>query len=1181
MATLCVTAIALLAAGQPAWAQSTGSLRGTVSDATQAVVPGATVTLANTATRFTRSAQTDQRGGYFFATVDPGNYTLNVRLAGFEPRTIEGIHVSPNDTLGLDVVLQIGMGTETIEVTAASDLISTETGAREGLLTSDQIDRHSMIGRNPMELLRILPGVVVPDQSSMEVVGKTNGASSNSTITVNGTRGTNMMVTLDGAKLQDVGSNNGTLVVPNNEMVAEVKVLTSNYAAEFGNSAVTVQAVTKSGSASFHGGLYDIARNPGLGTNDPTRSIVGQSKPKSRFQFPGTYLSGPILVPGARFNRDRDRAFFFAAAELSRQTVDMGSSFSVVPTADQRQGIFDDYLGGQNLNQSPVVNIPSGFPGAGTPAPGNDLRPYMTATGQSLLSLWPEPNLVDPNNRYNYVSSALSDVDRDLEVLRVDYNVSEATRAYVRLARDNDSTTRPRGLWWSSSDVDLPTPVRSSSLGRTASLNVVSVLSPSATNEIIFSWSRLQNENGWDDPSRMELATYGIDDLHSPLASSAFVPQLVMNNSGGSLYSGNDVARLFSDNGFLMVSDNLSRVMQSHAVKVGATVERWHKRQNFNSMTNTRLTFDNNAPGSTGVNFGDLLVGRFDSAAVGTPSAVGDFVSWSLEAYAQDSWRMSDRFTLEYGLRFAKWTNNAETQGLGSLFEPDRYDGTQGLFLDADHTRVNGFAYAATGDVPLGLTATRPLLFMPRLSFVWALDDGKRTVVRGGSGLFYNREQGNAQYGVILLPPGSYETTLHASSFTGLADGRGLTYDTLQLADPYSSLNGYSATSVSPSSLDWPRTFNASLSVARHLPGHQVLEVGYVGSFGRHLAQQQDVNVIAPGTLLQGRLGNADLEVPVQRAALAPSAVDSQRPFPALQNVVYYVQSGVSNYHALQTTLARSSGRLQYLLAYTFSKSLGTLGGDLGRIDPFDPRNRSYGILPSDRTHTAALSWTWQIGDLEGAGGWRDLLLRGWQLSGISTFSSGAPIRLGFSGDITSAGMGQAWWGTPDYSNAIMPIYTCDPRQGAAEGHILNVDCIALPEVGQSGPYVQPYYLRAPNVWLHDLTVAKDFRFAPGGSSGLRRLKLLRGIEGIQVRIGLFNVFNQSYPLLGGDIDTRLDTTCHVRVNGVPDGIGGTRDNLCDPAQGFSLTRQTLENFGRTVLWRGHRRISLGAKIYF
>src|SRR5439155_11165798 len=269
------------------------------------------------------------------------------------------------------------------------------------------IDNLSIIGRSSIELLRIMPGVVPPDQRDMESVGFGTGANNTAGYTVNGVRGTNNTVSLDGSRLIDIGSNSGLIISPNNDMVQEVKVQSSNYAAEYGTSGVHIAATTKAGGSEFHGTLYDYVRNHRFAANDRSNSIAGVEKPKSSFQYPGGNLSGPILIPGTGFNKNRDKAFFFLGVELWRQKVDTGSSFAVVPTLRQRQGFFDDYQGGQNLNQPSTVNIASGFPGAGSPAPGNNLSPYIDPMGRKLMGLYPAPNYVDPKNRYNYVFNDL------------------------------------------------------------------------------------------------------------------------------------------------------------------------------------------------------------------------------------------------------------------------------------------------------------------------------------------------------------------------------------------------------------------------------------------------------------------------------------------------------------------------------------------------------------------------------------------------------------------------------------------------------------------------------------------------------------------------------------------------------------------------------------------------------
>lgn len=566
--------LALLAASNLS-AQSAGSLRGTVSDKTGAVVPGATVTLVNEGTKFTRTGVTDVKGGYFFATVDVGSYTLKVEISGFKGHESRGVRVSANASASADVVLEVGTQTETINVTAEREMIQTETGAREGLITPEQIENISIIGRNPLELLRTLPGVVAPDQTSFETIGTQSGfGAADQSFSINGARATNVGVTLDGANLRDIGNNGGTMNVPNNEFVAEVKVQMSNYAAEFGTAAINVQAVTRSGSSEFHGSFYDYLRHNKLSANERARNYAGQDRPKSKFQYPGFTLSGPVLVPGTGFNKNRDKAFFFLGYEWQRQTLAPDPIFGVVPTAGMRQGLFNDFGAGQRLNLNTTVNIPRGFPGAGTPAPNGDLRPYLDPSGLKLMNLYPQANYADPNNRYNHVVNTLVDANRQQGVLRVDYNLTENTRAYVRLARDQEVSEGPRGLWWQPGSIPLPTPIQQDSLAKTGVFNLTSVLSPTATNEVIFSYSKLTLDNGWKDPTAVQQSAQGTN-IANPFGNSQFIPDIVMNfGAESSMWAAQDVDNIFAYNGFARVTDNFTKVLNTHAVKIGGIAER-------------------------------------------------------------------------------------------------------------------------------------------------------------------------------------------------------------------------------------------------------------------------------------------------------------------------------------------------------------------------------------------------------------------------------------------------------------------------------------------------------------------------------------------------------------------------------------------------------------------------------
>jgi hypothetical protein len=1177
------SAVLTLAVAPIAWAQSSGSLRGTVSDTTGGALPGATVVLTNEATKFTRQAVTDAQGGYFFASVDRGSYVLKAELQGFKTREIKGVRLAANDVVSVNVTLEVGAQTETIVVTAEREMIQTETGAREGLITPEQIESLSIIGRNPLELLRTLPGVVSPEQGSFERNGIGAGfGGADQAFAVNGTRPANLGITLDGANLRDIGNNSGMMNVPNNEFVAEVKVQMSNYAAEFGTAALNVQAVTKSGSSEFHGSVHDYLRHHKFAANDRSRNYAGQDRPKEKYQYPGFTLSGPILLPGTEFNKNRDKAFFFLGWEWNLQTLAPDALFGVVPTAGMRRGLFNDYLDGQHLNLPTSVNIPRGFPGAGTPAPNGDLTPYVDPVGLKLLSLYPQPNYNDPNNRYNYIFDTTVDANRNQGVLRLDYNVSDNTRAYVRLARDSETNNNARGLWWQPGSIELPTPIEATAVGRSAVLNVTSVLSPTTTNEFLFTWSQLKNDNGFKDPSKMLLATYGITGFQNPFGASPYIPEMVIEfDASRSLWWAQDVENIFSYNGFMRFGDNFTKVLNTHAIKVGGIVERQYKEQNFQHQANVQLNFAPWANGTTGNSFADVAVGRFASAAVGEPSAIGNFVAWNFEGYVQDSWKATKNFTLEYGIRFGKWTNNEETTDLGVVFDPSRYDASAGAFLDPEKTRANGLAYVQYGDVDRSLTGSRPFLFMPRVNFAWDLSGNGDTIVRGGAGIFFNREQGNAQYSVINVPPNSYASTLDAGSFANVGGGRGLTYSTLGSVDPLSAVGGFNISSVSRDLLDWPRMYQASLSAARRIFFNQTLELGYVGTFGRDLAAQRNLNAIRPGTLSTGTLGNADLTNPLHRAALTSAVVNSRRPFPNLQEVNIFQPVGRSTYHGLQATLSRQSGNFTYLLAYTLSKLTGTVGNDFSIIDPLDI-SRTEGTLLTDRRHQATFSWTWRLGDPVKSGGFGGTLANGWNLSGVSTLASGIPIRIGFgAGDLASDQMARAWWGTHDYrgfslnfsegaAGDITPTYSCDPRisGGDVGDKILDISCLGIPGLGQSGPFQSPYDVRGPARNFHDLTVFKDFKIGDGGKR-------------IQFRVGAFNIFNQAFPNpVLGDIDLRLEAVCNVRVSGVPNGAGGT-ETVCDPSQGFHFTDNTIQNFGKILRKRGHRVLEFALRLFF
>jgi hypothetical protein len=1152
------------------------TLRGTIVDPSGGVLPGASLTLTSIRTRAVRTGQSDAVGSYVFVALTPGPYRLSVSRPGFGPWESSEVHLSPGDSLQVDATLALAGHAEEVTVVSERQMVRLDQGAREGLITSDQIQDLSIISRGAMELLRILPGTVVPEQAAMERVGFYNGGNDYATQSVNGMRGTTLSPVLDGAKLTDIGANNGVIVNMNPDMVEEVKVQAGNYAAEYGSPGLQVTAVTKGGGASFHGSLYDYWRSWRLAANDRARNDAALPRPKNDYQYPGFNLSGPVLLPGTDLNRGRDRLFFFVGFEYQHQVIDPGTHFYVTATESQRRGDFSELLSGrgQNLGQPAVVTIPWGFPGAGTPAPDNDLGPYLDPMGRAFLSMYPLPNYQDPEYRYNYVYDILRPHDRWQLATRLDWNVNRSTHAYARVAVEDETIKSADGPF-ATSNFELPSRGIEDTRGWSLVANVTSALSPRMTNEVTLAASRIRTAADWEDPERMSLAALGLEGYQGMFPSeSPYAPV-------GLVSAGQELGGLFALGGMpfdwwsdsYSLADNLSQVVGTHTLKAGLFVERARKLQFSPYVDGLFLLAGPWTAGGTGNDYGDLAVGRLFGFSQQTPSPRGEFRFWNFEGYFQDSWKVRRNLTAEAGLRVSKMPNNRELTGLALRFEPSAYDSSQGSLIDGDPQRPNGVLLARRGEIPNGMTDDPSVKLMPRLNFAWDPRGDAGLIVRGGAGLFYSRPMGNCQQWVANAPPNSYGAQVF------WYDVGGLTLSDLPAIDPWSRVGAAAVTSLDPDSVALPRTWNWSLAVAKRLPWSQTLELAYVGHRADHLPNRTLLNYVEPGTLT-GSYDNADLDNPLHRAALDPSVVASFRTYPAYNSASqWYQYEAWSRYNALQATLSRSVGtRFQYFINYTFGRVRGTVGDDYTVTDPLEPDRRSTGVAPQDRPHIFNASYNLRVPDpidRDGNGLLRQVL-NGWQVSGITSYRSGAPLRLRLAGDIATEQMALAWWGTDAHgsntrapNSSVAPILLGDPGEGGTDtgDRILDPSQIAIPELGESGPFDPPYDLRLPGRWNWDLTLSKTFA--------------LGGEKRLQLRIGFFNLFNQAAPVTAGDIDLTLRTVCNQHVDGVPNGAGGTTNGVCDPSGGFHFDDLTLQNFGRIITKRGHRVIELAARFEF
>ncbi len=1036
-------------------------------------------------------------------------------------------------------------------------------------------------------------------------------------------------VSIDGSRMIDIGANNGTVITANPDMVQEVKIQTSNYAAEHGSSAVQISATTKGGSSDFHGSVYDYMRHWRFQANDRSNSINDVERPKSKYNYPGGNIGGPVLLPWTNFNRNRDKLFFFVGFELYRQQVDEGSTLLRVPTLKERQGDFSESGAGNIFVPAGcTANGVTGLSGANNAdpkngavdaAPNNDLRPCASPLGRALLNLYPAPNRNAAFGQNNYVYSVLRPNDRNQFTSRVDYAISDKTKLYVRFAREYEEQGFPRGLWWDSSAYEIPGKLTSKNLGRSVVVNMTNIISPTMTNEILFSASKLKLNYDFAEPDKVSWTGLGLTPVGFFSTSNPNIPQSLQNKNPyvpisvitwgqGDFHTAYGYPILAWNDSFA-VTDNLVKVQNTHTLKFGAFIEQANKRQQSNADTNI-VTAQWGQVTGTGNNFGDVFVGKPIEFTQATTRPLDNFRYYNYEFYAQDSWKMRPNLTIEYGMRAAYLPQNFERKGLGVLFDPNSYIRGAGAFLNGDITKPNGYKLAARDEIPKGILPNLPIQWMPRLNVAWDVGGKGDLVVRAGAGLFYNRVQGNYDYYSSGEMPNTYSSTVD----TPWASGNGLSFGDLTTLNPFTSnVGAINVNTRDIESNEIPRVANMSFTVEKRLPFNNILSVAYVGTQGRHLPQRRNANIIPLGTLLSGTipLGSSvtvenaqgpntptqsftsmNLSEPAQRAALAGAVLRRFRPYDAFNSVGLYQFTGTSTYHSLQATLSHSGRNLQYFATYTFGKALGTVATNesdgAAWADPIDTRNRSWGVLPFDRTHVFNLSYNWSVFKLARgrfSNAVTNGIFNGWQISGITTVQSGTPIRLKFTGAIAQASQAVAWYGSDAFNGtnagaslgAVTPLYLGNPLKGgtALGNKFLDLSQLGIPTFPNTGPSQPPFYIRTPGRSNFDISFFKNFNITEE--------------KKIQFRTGLFNVFNQAYPTRinvtstnpnDSDIFLALETVCNHTVRR-PTGDGTGVADVCDPTQGFSYSSTTLNNFGKIQNKRGRRIVEFALKFYF
>lgn len=1093
----------------------TGSILGTVVDSSQAVIPSAKVTLRHVATGALRTGATNEAGRFVFASLQPGQYELAIEAPGFKRLERAGIVLSAAETLSLgELVMEVGAVAEVVKITAQGTPVQLESAERAGVLSSSQVENLTIRGRNVLSLLSLLPGVV-----SLSDPDALNHAWN---LRVLGNRQNTINVSLDGATLNAYGNQFNSVVNISMDAVAEVKVLLSNYQAEYGRlSGANVHIVSKSGTREFHGlGSY-WKRHEQFNASPFFNNLLGLPKPRYRYNTWNYNVGGPIYLPG-KFNTSREKAFFFWAQEFWPLSQTSGLQYRTVPTPLERNGDFSQSL--DLNNRLIVVNDPL----ARAPFPGNRIpSTRIDSNGQALLKAFPEPNFLDRSlsrGNYNYVFQALQKSPKRTETLKLDYHFTANDMASFNFTERSDASAGTYGV---GAGNDFPS-VRTKrvNFGRAFLARYQKIFSPALVNELNAGYSTRPWDDTEVDPDTLKLiqrTTWGFKagQFHPEINPLGLLP----NASFGGVPNAAQHAvmgrfPLKTTHKILTLSDNLTRSFSRHVVKVGFYADRiWACNHGDGVTFNGSFSFARNVnnPLDTNYAYANAILGVFNTYTEASARPVPEAILSNIEWFVQDNWRATRRLTLDVGLRFYWMPHAFPKDGRNAGFWPPAYDAGRAVRLIQPALQgsrrvgvhpLTGELYPAdligaiapsSGNptngmvsrlfdrsVPASLMEDRGVHYAPRFGFAYDIFGSGKTAVRGGIGVFYNRMAGGMVFfPTTTQPPLVENPIIYFGTLPALLSSSGFLFPSTVLGlDRQGKL---------------PTVINYSVGIQKNLGFGTVLDAAYVGSLGRHLLWQRNLNAVELGANF--RPGNLD------PTTNRPYSANFLRPYLGYANINFREPASSSNYHSLQVTANRRFARgFEFGAAWTWSKTMDFNDSDSDEVSTLVPvRVWNYGLASFDRTHVMKINWLWEIPNLvrgKRPGGW---LLNGWQLSGIASFISGAPLGVGFSTttaiDIT---------GSP--THGARPVVVANPvlaKKQRTFYRFFRTEVFRLPEVGTVGNAAKTV-LRGPGVNNFDLAIYKNFSLG-------ERCRL-------QARVELYNAFNHTQ-FSGVDTTARFDAT--------------------------------------------------------
>ncbi|MHB8412890.1 MAG: carboxypeptidase-like regulatory domain-containing protein [Candidatus Acidiferrales bacterium] len=971
----------------------TALLTGTVTDPSGAVVPGASLTLHNVDTNTdVITLKTDSNGVYTATELPLGHYTVTVTAQGFKKFVERDVILNVGQHRTLNIKLAIGQVSEQVTVTATTIPVETSSGAQDTTITGTQIRELQLNDRNFEQLVTLQPGVSssLPDQIQF-------GITNTDSVSVNGARTSANNWTVDGADINDSGSNLTLLNVPSVDALSEFTLERSTYDAQYGRSGGgQVNVVTKSGTTNFHGDAYEFFRNNVLNANEAFNKGANGKRPPFRYNDFGYTIGGPIYIPG-HYNTNKNKTFFFFSQEFRRTRTPTTFNLSV-PNPQELTGNFTG-ITGVTLNPASAPN------GCIT---GNQISPSCFSANakvyiQNVYSKFTPNNALSPTaltEGFIVPESAANDFRQ--EIVRIDQNITSKVSVFARYMQDKVPTTQPGGLFAgqglpgiSSTSTNAP--------GRNLVAHVTMELSPSVMNEVEFSdtWGAItSNITGLiTNPAFLGALNFGPGGL--PFTDPYHrVPGIGISGVAG---VGIPVSPYNERNVDKSVFDNLSITHGSHTIRTGMNLQLMQKTENAVNGTNGSFSFGNNYGNPAFANF---LLGNANGFRQASRDIVPHLHFPNVEAYVQDDWKVFRNFTLNLGLRYAYFAPPEDNNQILDNFSPLAFnpanvpviDPVSGNFATGQtvspQTYANGIIIAQNACnpnlyfkppvSPFGPTCSpygphvNPTYntFAPRLGFAWDIFGDGKTALRGGFGVYYDRTlNGIEEQNSFQNPPFVGNIFVNALNPTDIFDS-----PTSGTAVPPTAPVSLHATGTPQFQV--PYIDQWSVSIQREIVPNTRIEVAYVGNRANHLLGAYDLN-----------------QVPLNvREAPANKTVETNaiRPYLGYGAISTIAPSFRSNYNSLQISVNRQVSRgLNFGVAYTWAKTLTNNSTDRSSA-PYNTYNfgADYGPASFSRSQVLVINYVYDLPFYRDQQGLVGHVLGGWEVSGISTFETGFPTTI-------------------------------------------------------------------------------------------------------------------------------------------------------------------------------------------